>query len=121
MPSYASTLSALELDHVVAYLRTLRSMPPLDPRERTRTAGTISENVAFFDRPGRDQEEQPDRLIEALDIPQGALVADLGAGTGYFTWRLARQVGPTGKVIAVDVQQKMLDLTAARVRQHELT
>jgi len=47
-------------------------------------------------------------------------VADVGAGTGHFTWRLAQRVGPAGKVLAVDVQQQMLDLTAAAVKEHGL-
>ncbi len=106
---------------MVAYLGSLRSMWPVEPQERTREIGSVSENIAFFDRPERDADEQPDRLIEALEIPEGATVADLGAGTGYFTWRLARRVGARGKVIAIDIQQRMLDLAAARVRQHELT
>ena len=47
-------------------------------------------------------------------------MADIGAGTGYFTWRLAQQAGPQGKVIAVDIQQKMLDLAAETVKHHGL-
>jgi putative heme-binding domain-containing protein len=120
MPSYASTLSAAEIDHLVAYLSTLRTMWPIEAEERTREIAPASENVGFFNRPERDAEEHPDELIQALEIPPGASVADVGAGTGYFTWRLARQVGPHGKVIAVDIQQSMLDLTADTVRQHGL-
>jgi len=121
MPSYASKFSAAELDHIVAYLRTLRAIRPVEEGERTRAIGSVSENIAFFDRPERDAEERTEAMIEALDIPKGATVADLGAGTGYFTWRLARDVGPNGKVIAIDIQQKMLDLAAATVKRHELT
>lgn len=121
MPSYASTLSAAERDHVVAYLRTLRTLWPIEAEERTRSIAPASENVAFFNRSGRDAQERPDELVKALEIPEGATVADIGAGTGYFTWRLAHQVGPTGKVIAVDIQQQMLDLTAATVTQRSLT
>lgn len=68
-------------------------------------------------RPERDREELPDRVIEALEIPPGSTVIDLGAGVGYFTWRLARQVGPEGRVIATDVQPEMLDMLAANLRQ----
>lgn len=121
MPSYAATLSAAELDDLVAYLRTLRAIPPVEALERTRSIGGLSENVAFFNRPERDAEERSDAIVEALEIPPGATVADLGAGTGYFTWRLARQVGPNGKVLAIDIQQQMLDLAAQEVRQHGLT
>ncbi len=120
MPSYAGTLSTDEIDHLVAYLRTLKTLWPVQSGERIREAGTVSENVAFFDRPDRADVERTDDLIKALEIPQGARVADIGSGTGYFTWRLAQQAGPRGKVIAVDIQQKMLDLTAATVEQHRL-
>jgi len=117
---HTATFSPVEIDHLVAYLRTLRSLPPSEPRERTRAISTVSENVEFFNRPERAAEERTDDLIEALEIPAGATVADIGAGTGYFTWRLARRVGPEGRVIAVDLQQAMLDRTAETVKQHGL-
>ena len=71
----------------------------------------------WLTRPEREREEQPDRLVNALDIRPGATVVDLGAGVGYFTWRLARKVGRAGKVIAVDIQQEMLDMLAANLRE----
>jgi len=117
---HTSTLSPVEIDHLVAYLRTLRSLPPSEPRERTREISTVSENVEFFNRPERAAEEKTEELVNALEIPEGATVADIGAGTGYFTWRLARQVGPGGQVIAVDLQRSMLDRTAETVKQHGL-
>jgi precorrin-6B methylase 2/mono/diheme cytochrome c family protein len=118
--SAASKFSAAEIDHLVAYLRTLRSIWPSEPGERTRSIAPVSENVAFFNRPERDAEERTDALVKALEIPEGARVADIGAGTGYFTWRLAQHAGPKGKVIAVDIQQAMLDLAADTVKQHGL-
>jgi ubiquinone/menaquinone biosynthesis C-methylase UbiE/mono/diheme cytochrome c family protein len=120
MPSYASKFSAAEIDHLVAYLRTLRSISPSEPRERTRSIAPVSENVEFFNRTDRDAEERSDALVAALAIREGARVADIGAGTGYFTWRLAQHAGPKGKVIAVDIQQHMLDLAAETVKQHGL-
>jgi precorrin-6B methylase 2/cytochrome c553 len=116
----ASKLSPDDVDQLVAYLRTLRKMWALEPRERTRDIAPPTENAAFFSRPKRDADERPELLMAALELPRGAHVADLGAGTGYFTWRLAEQVGPTGKVFAVDIQQNMLDLTRDTVRQHQL-
>jgi ubiquinone/menaquinone biosynthesis C-methylase UbiE len=62
----------------------------------------------WLERPEREQEERPDLLIEALEIQPGDMVADIGAGTGYFSWRLARRLGETGKVYAVDIQPEML-------------
>ncbi len=117
----AATFSATEVDQLVAHLRTLRKLWAIEPGERTREIAPATENAAFFNRPQRDAEERPELLIDALEIPRGATVADVGSGTGYFTWRLAQEVGPTGKVLAIDVQQSMLDLTKAAVTAHKLT
>jgi putative heme-binding domain-containing protein len=120
MPSYASKFSATELDQVVAYLRTLRKLWALEPEERTREIAPATENAAFFNRAKRDEEERPEVLMKALGILPGSTVADIGSGTGYFTWRLAEEVGPRGKVYAVDVQQSMLDLTRTAVEQRNV-
>src|SRR6266852_5044206 len=61
-------------------------------------------------RPEREAEESPDAALDAIGIARGAVVADIGAGAGYFTWRLAERVGPTGKVYANDIQPAMLEL-----------
>jgi putative heme-binding domain-containing protein len=120
MPSYATKLSATEIDSLVAYLESLKGTHPAPgaPVRRIRDIAGISENLDFLGRPERDQEEPPDKLLDALQIRAGSAVADLGAGTGYFTWRLAQRVGPQGKVIAIDIQQKMLDLIAKEVERH---
>jgi ubiquinone/menaquinone biosynthesis C-methylase UbiE len=60
-------------------------------------------------RPEREAEEAPDEALDAIGIAKGATVADIGAGVGYFTWRLATRTGPTGKVYAVDIQPGMLE------------
>src|SRR5262245_11921654 len=96
MPSYAAKLSTAQIDDLVAYLRTLRAIPPVEASDRTRTVGTLTETIDFFDRPTRNADERSDDIVDALEIQRGATVADVGAGTGYFTWRLARQVGPAG-------------------------
>src|SRR5512143_1493294 len=57
---------------------------------------------------GRDRWQQPERVIDALGVRPGERVADLGAGGGYFTFRLADAVGPTGRVYAVDVDPDLL-------------
>jgi putative heme-binding domain-containing protein len=121
MPSYASRLSSVEIDDVVAYLRTLKG-PPLPPdAKHPRQPNHSYSDVSFLNRIGRDAEERPDSLVNMLEIPAGATVAEIGSGTGYFTWRLAEKVGRNGKVFAVDVQQKMLDLTAETVKKHQLS
>jgi ubiquinone/menaquinone biosynthesis C-methylase UbiE len=60
-------------------------------------------------RAEREQEEQPDLALDRIGIRPGMKVADIGAGVGYFTLRLARRVGATGKVYANDIQPQMLD------------
>jgi len=65
----------------------------------------------------RDQWQQPDKVIAALQIKPGAEVADLGAGGGYFTFHLAKAVGATGKVYAVDVDSGTNDLIAQRAKK----
>jgi ubiquinone/menaquinone biosynthesis C-methylase UbiE len=71
-------------------------------------------------RPERAEEEQPDKAIALLGLPKGATVADIGAGNGYITWRLAERVGPTGKVFAVDIQSEMLEMLRRNMQQRKL-
>ena len=67
----------------------------------------------------RDEWQQPQKVIAALKIQPGASVADLGSGGGYFTFRLAEAVGPSGKVYAVDIDRDMVDLIAERATKEE--
>jgi SAM-dependent methyltransferase len=67
-------------------------------------------------RPEREQEEQPEKMLDALKIPKGATVADVGAGVGYTSLRLARRVGPTGTVLATDLQPQMLKMLVENAR-----
>jgi ubiquinone/menaquinone biosynthesis C-methylase UbiE/cytochrome c553 len=115
-PAHVDGLSSGDVDRLVAYLHTLRAIRPSEPTERTRSIAPITESIEFFDRSSREAEEHSDALVDALEIREGSRIADVGAGTGYFTWRLARRAGPTGKVLAVDIQQSMLDLAAQNVK-----
>ena len=69
----------------------------------------------WLERPERVEEEKPDRLVELLNLEPGNAVADIGAGTGYFTRRMAKKVGEQGTVYAVDIQQEMLDLLSEKL------
>ncbi|HEV3197488.1 MAG TPA: class I SAM-dependent methyltransferase [Bryobacteraceae bacterium] len=71
-------------------------------------------------RPERESEEQPDAALDAIGVVKGSTVGDVGAGAGYMTWRLAERVGPSGKVYANDIQQKMLDLLRKNMEQRKL-
>ncbi|MGF1537443.1 MAG: class I SAM-dependent methyltransferase [Elainellaceae cyanobacterium] len=65
--------------------------------------------AAWLERPSREQQERPNLLVSLLNLEDDMVVADVGAGTGYFTFRIAPQV-PQGKVLAVDLQPEMLDI-----------
>jgi ubiquinone/menaquinone biosynthesis C-methylase UbiE len=71
-------------------------------------------------RPEREAEEAPDAALDAIGIAKGAAVADIGAGVGYFTWRLAARIGPEGKVYAVDIQPAMLDRLRHNMAERKL-
>jgi len=71
-------------------------------------------------RPEREAEEHPDEALDAIGVAKGAVAADIGAGAGYFTWRLAARVGPAGKVYANDIEPKMLELLRHNMEQRHI-
>jgi SAM-dependent methyltransferase len=73
-----------------------------------------------FDDPNRDAWQKPDAVLDALQLAPTAVVADLGAGTGYFSVRLAKRV-PKGKVFAVDIEPKMLQYLGERAHREHLS
>jgi ubiquinone/menaquinone biosynthesis C-methylase UbiE len=79
------------------------------------------EDLGVLEGPDRDAWQKPEEVMDALGIADGAHVADLGAGGGYFTIRLARRVGPNGKVYAEDVQDEMLGSIKRRIEREQLT
>ncbi|MFM7162018.1 MAG: PVC-type heme-binding CxxCH protein, partial [Planctomycetaceae bacterium] len=74
----------------------------------------------WLERPEREREEATSRMIEALDLKPGMTVADIGAGSGVITVLMAKQVLPGGRVVAVDVQQEMLDLLADKLKVQQV-
>jgi protein-L-isoaspartate O-methyltransferase len=76
--------------------------------------------AGWLERPEREKEEQPAKLLELLKFKPGEVVADIGAGSGYYTFRIAPQVGPKGKVLAVDIQPEMLDLIRRRMKETKI-
>ena len=78
------------------------------------------QGAAWLDRPERESEEQPTRAVDALRLKSGMVVADVGAGSGYYTVRLARAVGRMGQVYATDLQPGMLELIQAKLTREKL-
>ena len=77
--------------------------------------------ASWLERPERENEERTDLLVEAMELKPGEVVADIGAGSGYFTWRMAKAVAPTGKIYAVEIQQEMLDLIQRNMARRDVS
>lgn len=80
----------------------------------------LPENLGMLEGPDRDAWQRPDRIMDALGIGEGSVAADLGAGGGWFTVRLARRVGPNGLVYAEDIQSQMIEATSRRAQREGL-
>lgn len=89
-----------------------------EPRERELFP---PENLVLLEVPDRAAWQEPDLIMDQLLIADGSEVADIGAGSGWFTIRLANRVGPNGTVYAQDVQQEMLTAIGRRVEREGLT
>lgn len=76
--------------------------------------------IGWLERDQREAEEAPSRAIAALDLPPDTVIADIGAGSGYYSLRLAPML-PSGRVVAVDIQQEMLDYLGKRAGELSLT
>lgn len=76
--------------------------------------------LGWLERDEREQEEAPSRAIEALGLPPAAVIADIGAGSGYYSFRISPKV-PQGKVVAVDIQPEMLDYLRKKATELSVT
>ena len=76
--------------------------------------------MRVLDDPERDSWQKPDEVVKALGLKPGNVIADVGAGTGYFAVRFAGPVGPQGRVLAVDIDQKLLDRIRERAAERKL-
>jgi ubiquinone/menaquinone biosynthesis C-methylase UbiE len=79
-----------------------------------------AQDLGLLEAPDREQWQKPDQIMDVLGIADGSVVADLGAGSGWFTLRLARRVGPNGLVYAEDIQPQMIEAIQQRLRGENL-
>lgn len=89
---------------------------PGTPQEMHRLHGDPAAYIAFLDDPARDAYQKPDEVMKALALRPGEVVADIGAGSGYFTVRFAGAVGDAGRVYAVDISPDMIRHLNRRIR-----
>jgi ubiquinone/menaquinone biosynthesis C-methylase UbiE len=73
--------------------------------------------IIWLERSEREREERPEQVLKELDVREGQTVADLGAGSGYYTFRMAQAVGATGTVYAVDIEPRMLQFITHRAER----
>lgn len=107
---------------VVALTSALLAQTGVHPISGRRFAGVMGAAGAdWLDRPERIEEEAPDKALDAMGIRPGSTVADVGAGSGYFTVRLSARVGPTGRVYANDLQPGMLEILGGRLLGMRIT
>jgi predicted methyltransferase len=93
------------------------SVHPLTGRQ---IAG-IATDAQWMDRGPREQEEQPELALDLIGVTPGTIVADVGAGSGYMTTRLANRVGPSGKVYANDLQPALLEIVKDKAERARLS
>jgi cyclopropane fatty-acyl-phospholipid synthase-like methyltransferase len=94
---------------------------PVSPSgEQRKTSEPYTGDLSIFDSPGRDERLHIDRVMDLLGITAGKTVADIGAGSGWFTVRAARRVGATGLVYAVDISPEAAQYVANRAKKERL-
>lgn len=106
---------------LLATAATLAQQPGVHPVSgRVYALPMGVQGAPWLERRDRDIEEEPDLAVRLLRVQRGSTIADIGAGSGYFTVRLARAVGGSGRVYATDIQQGMLDLLQQNVARAKL-
>ncbi len=91
------------------------------PSDRTGRSVPTDEYAAGMEHPDRDRWQQPAKLVEAVGVHEGSVVADFGTGSGYLLPYLDRAVGPTGHVVGTDIDPDLLALARRRVERERLT
>jgi FkbM family methyltransferase len=108
----SSISAAIARDPPAAYSRVSPSADGIGKIYMGREIAQVMSyhGASWLERNGREKEERPDLVLESLEIKAGMSVADVGAGSGYYSRRMAQIVGPAGTVYAVDIQPEMLKL-----------
>jgi ubiquinone/menaquinone biosynthesis C-methylase UbiE len=103
---------------VILFASTLPAQTPAPPSHPTSTPYTG--DLSIFEEPGREKRLQIDRVMDLLQLKAGSTVADIGAGSGWFSVRAARRVGANGHVIAEDINPKAIAYIQQRAQREHL-
>lgn len=101
------------------WLAAAQQQHPLTQRQIADVMGFGG--AGWLERTEREKEEAPDKALDAIGIEPGMVIADVGSGTGYFTRRMAKRTGPSGKVYAVDIQPRMIEALEQNAKKEGLT
>jgi predicted methyltransferase len=101
-------------------ITTAGAQAPRNQQEAHRLHGDPAAYIAALEDPKRDAYQKPHEVMQALGIREGEVIADIGAGSGYFSVRLAHHVGPSGRVYAVDISGDMIRHLHQRVSDNGL-
>ena len=104
---------------LLAFVCPAAEFHPVTHRRIAQVMGAAGAD--WLTRAERESEEHPDEALDAIGIQKGSVVADIGAGVGYFTWRLAARVGAKGIVYGEDIQQPMLDMLTKNMSTRRIT
>jgi ubiquinone/menaquinone biosynthesis C-methylase UbiE len=106
---------------VVPFSLTLAQNAAAPPAEQRKTSEPYTGDLSIFETPGRDQRLQVERVMDVLGLGPGKDVADVGAGSGWFTVRAAKRVGGMGMVYAVDINPEAVQYISDRASKEKLT
>ena len=119
MRRHAVLLGVAALATVVASVSFAQATHPVSGRPIAGVMGP--EGARWLERPEREAEEAPTKAVAALKLEPGQIVADIGAGSGYYTMLLSGAVGPRGRVYATDVQPEMLALITRKIEEKKVS
>jgi ubiquinone/menaquinone biosynthesis C-methylase UbiE len=102
---------------LAAWIPTMAAQAPKDQHEMHGLHKDTAAYIKALEDPKRDAYQKPHEVMEALALKPGEVIADIGAGSGYFTFHAAQHVGPTGRVYAVDVNTEMIKHVQQRARE----
>src|ERR1700723_4191243 len=112
---------ALSLLVQTVLIASPQTASPVAPQgEQRKTSEPYTGDLSIFDSPGREDRLQVNRVMDILGITAGRTVADIGAGSGWFTVRAARRVGERGAVYAVDINPESIRYVDARAQKEQL-
>jgi len=103
-----------------SYAQSSATSTPAQPAQTRKTSDPYTGDLSVFESPGRAERLQIDRVMDLLQINAGKAVADIGAGSGWFTVQAARRVSPSGTVFAVDINPKATQFIEHRAQQENL-